>query len=259
MKITILTLFPEFFERFLDTSIIKRAISKDAVEVEVQNIRDFTLDKNGRVDDYPLGGGAGLVMKCQPVLDCLNSVRKDNSFVALTSPRGKTWSQNKAIEYSKLEHLIVICGHYEGIDERVNKHVDELVSIGDYILTGGEVAALTICDSIIRLLDGAITNESLDIESFDNDLLEYPQYTFPRDYEGDEVPEVLLCGNHKVVEKWRKKEQLKLTKKYRPDLFEKHKFTKEELKLLQEIEEENESPKWLTDALEKGKKFLNKK
>jgi tRNA (guanine37-N1)-methyltransferase len=133
------------------------------------------------------------------------------------------------------------------------------VSIGDYILTGGEVAALTICDSIIRLLDGAITNESLDVESFDDDLLEYPQYTFPRDYNGDVVPDVLLCGNHKVVEKWRKKEQLKLTKKYRPDLFSKHNFTKEELKLLQEIEEGNESPKWLEDALEKGKKFLDKK
>ena len=259
MKIDILTLFPEFFEKFLDTSIIKRAISKDAVEVEVHNIRDFTLDKNGRVDDYPLGGGAGLIMKCQPVLDCLKSIRKIDSFVALTSPRGTTWNQKKAIEYSKLDHLILVCGHYEGIDERVNNHVDELVSIGDYILTGGEVASLTICDSIIRLLDGAITNESLDIESFDDDLLEYPQYTFPRDYNGDVVPDVLLCGNHKVVEKWRKKEQLKLTKKYRPDLFDKHNFTKEELKLLQEIEEGNESPKWLEDALEKGKKFLDKK
>ena len=259
MKIDILTLFPEFFEKFLDTSIIKRAISKAAVEVEVHNIRDFTLDKNGRVDDYPLGGGAGLIMKCQPVLDCLKSIRKIDSFVALTSPRGTTWNQKKAIEYSKLDHLILVCGHYEGIDERVNKHVDELVSIGDYILTGGEVAALTICDSIIRLLDGAITNESLDIESFDDDLLEYPQYTFPRDYNGDVVPDVLLCGNHKVVGKWRKKEQLKLTKKYRPDLFDKHNFTKEELKLLQEIEEGNESPKWLEDALEKGKKFLDKK
>jgi len=259
MRIDILTLFPEFFERFLDTSIIKRAISKDAVEVKVHNIRDFTLDKNGRVDDYPLGGGAGLVMKCQPVLDCLKSVRKENSFVALTSPRGTVWNQKKAIEYSKLDHLVLICGHYEGIDERVNKYVDELVSIGDYILTGGEVATLAICDSIIRLLDGAITNESLDIESFDNDLLEYPQYTFPRDFEGDLVPDVLLCGNHKVVEKWRKKEQLKLTKKHRPDLYAKHNFTKEEQKLLQEIEEGNDNPKWLIEALEKGKKFLDKK
>ena len=259
MKITFLTLFPEFYNGFKETSIINKAVKKNLVQLETVNIRDYSKEKNKRVDDTIVGGGAGLVMKCQPVLDCLKSVRQENSFVALTSPRGTTWNQKKAIEYAKLDHLIFICGHYEGIDERVNKHVDELLSIGDFILTGGEVAALTICDSIIRLLDGAITNESLDIESFDDDLLEYPQYTFPRDFEGDVVPDVLLCGNHKVVEKWRKKEQLKLTKKYRPDLFEKHQFSKEEKKLLQEIEEENESPKWLVDALEKGKKFLDKK
>lgn len=256
MRIDILTLFPEFFERFLDTSIIKRAIQKEAVEIKIHNIRDFTLDKNNRVDDYPLGGGAGLVMKCQPVLDCLKSVKKDNSYVSLMSPRGNTFNQEMAKELSSKEHLILICGHYEGIDERVNSHVDSLISIGDYILTGGEIAAMTVSDAIIRLLDGAITNESLDIESFDDDLLEYPQYTFPRDYEGDLVPDILLCGNHKAVEKWRKKEQLKLTKKYRPDLYKKHNFTKEELKLVKEIEEGNDTPKWYLDALEKGKKFL---
>lgn len=258
MKIDILTLFPEFFDNFLNTSIIKRAISKGAVEVCIHNIRDFTTDKNNRVDDYPLGGGAGLVMKCQPVLDCLKSVRKENSIVALMSPRGEKYTQNKAISLSKIEHLIIICGHYEGIDERVNKYVDIQLSIGDYVLTGGEIAAMVISDSIIRLLDGAITNDSLDVESFDDNLLEYPQYTFPRDYEGDVVPDVLLCGNHEVVRKWRRKEQLRITKKYREDLFLKHDLTKEDKKLLIELKEGNENPKWLKDAIEKGKKFLDK-
>ena len=172
MKITILTLFPEMFESYLSNSIIKRAISKNLVEFELVNIRDFTLDKNHRVDNYPTGGGAGLIMQCQPILDSLKSVRKENSKVLLTSPRGNTFNQQKAIDLSKEEHLIFICGHYEGIDERVNKHVDELISLGDFILTGGEVAVMTISDAIVRLIDGVISNESTSEESFNNGLLE---------------------------------------------------------------------------------------
>lgn len=256
MKIDYLTLFPELFKPFLETSIIKRAISKGAVSVNVTNIRDFTLDKNNRVDDYPLGGGAGLIMKCQPILDCLKSVRKENSKVIYLSPKGKTFNQAMARELSKEEHLIFICGHYEGIDERVIEHVDMQISIGDYILTGGELPSMCIGDSIIRLLDGAISEGSLDIESFDNGLLEYPQYTFPRVYDGKEIPLILLCGNHEVVEKYRLKEQLKETMKYRPDLLKNREFNKLEKELLKEIEEGNEEPKWYLDALEKGKKFI---
>lgn len=257
MKIDILTIFPSMFDGFLSNSIIKRAISKGVVEVNIIDIRPFSEDKNKRIDDYPIGGGAGLVMKCQPVLDALKSVRRDNSNVILMSPRGEKYNQQIAHELlDNNEHLIFICGHYEGLDERINKHVDRFLSIGDYILTGGELASMVISDSLIRLIDGAINNESISDESFENGLLEYPQYTFPRVYEGDEVPLVLFSGNHEIVRKWRLKESLKLTKELRSDLLENRKYTKEELKLLKEIEENIDEPKWLVDALEKAKKFL---
>ena len=257
MKIDILTIFPSMFDGFLSNSIIKRAISKGVVEVNIIDIRPFSEDKNKRIDDYPIGGGAGLVMKCQPVLDALKSVRKDNSNVILMSPRGEKYNQQIAHELlDNNEHLIFICGHYEGLDERINKHVDRFLSIGDYILTGGELASMVISDSLIRLIDGAINNESISDESFENGLLEYPQYTFPRVYEGDEVPLVLFSGNHEIVRKWRLKESLKLTKELRSDLLENRIYTKEELKLLKEIEENIDEPKWLVDALEKAKKFL---
>ena len=256
MKISILTLFPEFFDGFLTNSIIKRAIAKEQVEIEIINIRDYTLDKYGRVDSAPVGGGAGLIMKCQPVLDCLKAVRKDNSHVILLSPRGKTYNQAKARYFAaNYKHLIIICGHYEGTDERINKYVDELVSIGDYILTGGEIGAEIISDSIIRLLDGVIAPESIVDESFENGLLEYPQYTEPFEYEGDKIPDILYSGNHTAINKWRKKQSLKLTKEYRPDLFDNYKLSKEEKKLLDELDS-NEQPKWEKDALEKGKKFI---
>ena len=256
MKISILTLFPEFFDGFLTNSIIKRAIAKEQVEIEIVNIRDYTLDKYGRVDSAPVGGGAGLIMKCQPVLDCLKTVRKDNSHVILLSPRGKAYNQAKARYFStNYEHLIIICGHYEGTDERINKYVDELVSIGDYILTGGEIGAEIIADSVIRLLDNVIAPESIVDESFENGLLEYPQYTEPFDYDGDKIPDILYSGNHTAIDKWRKKQSLKLTKEYRPDLFDNYKLSKEEKKLLDELDS-NEQPKWEKDALEKGKKFI---
>ena len=257
MKIDILTIFPSMFDGFLTNSIIKRAIGKGLVEINIIDIRPFSDDKNKRIDDYPLGGGAGLVMKCQPVLDALKSVKTDNSNVILMSPRGEKYNQKIAHELiDNNEHLIFICGHYEGLDERINKHVDRFISIGDYILTGGELASMVISDSIIRLIDGAISNESICDESFENGLLEYPQYTFPRVYEGDEVPLVLFSGNHEVVRKWRLKESLRLTKQLRKDLLKDRQFSKEELKLLKELDDNVEEPEWLKEALLKAKKFL---
>ena len=258
MKITILTLFPEMFESYLSNSIIKRAQSKNLVEFELVNIRDFTKNKNHRVDDYPTGGGAVLIMQCQPVLDALKSVKQESSKVLLTSPRGRTFSQEMALSLSKNEHIIFICGHYEGIDERVNKYVDELVSFGDFILTGGEVPVMAMSDSIIRLIKGVITEESIVDESFNNGLLEYPQYTFPYDYEGDTIPDILFSGNHQAIEKYRKKQSLVLTRKHRPDLFEKYELSKQDKKLLDEYDS-NITPKWETDALEKGHKFIKNK
>ena len=254
MRITILTLFPEMFDGFLTNSIIKRAISKGVVEIKIINIRDYTKDKYNRVDSAPVGGGAGLIMKCQPIIDSINSNRNELSKIIMLSPRGKTYNQAKAKELSHEKDIILLCGHYEGIDERVNKYVDEQISIGDYILTGGEIGSMVIADSIIRLLDGAITKESINEESFDDDLLEYPQYTEPYDYNGDKIPDILYSGNHEAINKWRKKKSLYLTKELRPDLFEKHQLTKKEKKLLDEGEKEKAS--WELAAIEKGRKFI---
>ena len=255
MKITILTLFPEMFDSFLNTSIIKRAISKEVIEFNIVNIRDFTLDKYGRVDSAPVGGGAGLIMKCQPVLDALKAQEKGKTI--LFSPRGKTFNQKKAHELTKEEHIILLCGHYEGLDERISHYIDEEISIGDYILTGGEIASLAVSDAIVRLLDGAITHESIEEESFENGLLEYPQYTEPYEYDGITIPDILYSGNHEAIAKWRKKESLRITKDRRPDLFKLYPLTKQDLKLLKEIEE-GTIGKWETNALEKGKKFIKK-
>ena len=253
MIIKILTLFPEMFDGFLTNSIIKRAIAKDVIKIEVINIRDYTTDKYNRVDSYPVGGGAGLVMKCQPIVDCLRKNRGDRAHTVMLSPRGKIYNQVKAHELLKEEELILLCGHYEGIDERVNKYVDEQISIGDYILTGGELGAMVISDSIIRLLDGAIAEESVVEESFENGLLEYPQYTEPYDYEGDKIPDILYSGNHTAINKWRQKQSLFLTKELRPDLFEKYNLSKQDIKLLNEGKEK---ASWELAAIEKGKKFI---
>lgn len=254
MKISILTLFPDMFDGFQTNSIIKRAIGKQIVEIEIINIRDFTKDPYGRVDTPPIGGGAGLIQKAQPIVDALESIKKEGSYTILTSPRGIPFNQSKAKELSHKDHLIIICGHYEGIDERVNKYTDELVSIGDYILTGGEIPAMAISDSIIRLLEGAISSESLEDESFNNLLLEYPQYTEPRDFRGDKVPDILYSGNHVAIAKWRRKQQLLLTKACRNDLFSQISLSKEDKKLLEDDEQ-----KWEKEAIEKGKKFMIKK
>ena len=256
MKITILTLFPEMFDGFMTNSIIKRAISKGLVEINVVNIREYTNDKYGRVDSAPVGGGAGLIMKCQPIIDCLNDVKDSSSHTIMLSPRGSQFSQQKAHFLEKnYQNIILLCGHYEGIDERVNQYVDEMISIGDYILTGGEIGAMAISDSIIRLIDGAISDDSTVEESFEDGLLEYPQYTEPFDYNGDKIPDILYSGNHTAINKWRKKQALRLTKKYRPDLLKNRNFTKEELKLLKELESD-EIPDWETKAIEKGHKFI---
>ena len=258
MKITILTLFPEMFDGFLTNSIIKRAIAKNLVEVRIVNIRDYTKDKYGRVDSAPVGGGAGLIMKCQPIIDCLKSVNDDNSHVVMLSPRGQQYNQKKVhLLLNSQQNLILLCGHYEGIDERVNDYVDEQISIGDYILTGGEIGAMAIADSIIRLIDGAIAEESVIEETFENDLLEYPQYTEPYDYDGKKIPLILYSGNHTAIEKWRRKQSLKLTKENRPDLFNKVALTKADKKLLYELESD-EIPDWETKAIEKGHKFTKK-
>lgn len=253
MKITILTIFPEMFDGFLTNSIIKRAIAKGAVEVEIDDIRKYTKDKYHRVDSAPVGGGAGLIMKCQPIVDAISAHKSEDSYVVHLSPKGNTYNQIKAKELSTKKDLILLCGHYEGIDERVNKYVDEEISIGDYVLTGGELGSMIISDSIIRLLDGAISKESIEEESFDDNLLEYPQYTEPYDYNGDKIPDILYSGNHTAINKWRRKQALNITKEKRPDLFEKHNLTKQDIKLL---EESKEKAAWEIAAIEKGKKFI---
>ena len=259
MKITILTLFPEMFDGFMTNSIIKRAIAKDLVQIRVVNIRDYTKDKYGRVDSAPVGGGAGLIMKCQPIIDCLKDVKERDSHVILLSPRGNTFNQNKAhMLCNNHKNLIILCGHYEGIDERVNKYVDEVISIGDYILTGGEIGAMAIADSVIRLIDGAIADESTVEESFEDGLLEYPQYTEPYDYNGDKIPDILYSSNHTAINKWRKKESLRITRECRPDLLKDRKLSKEEAKLLKEIDDDSQ-PDWEKKAIEKGHKFMKEK
>lgn len=221
MKISILTLFPEYFEPLWNTSIIKRAKEKDLFEYEVIDFRKFTQEKHGHVDDTPYGGGAGMVLMCQPILDALKSIRTENSTVILLTPQGQTFNQSRAKELSLKDHLIFICGHYEGFDERIRSLCDLELSVGDFILTGGEIPSMLIADSIIRLIPGVIEEESHLKESFNNNLLDYPEYTKPRIYNGMEVPEVLLSGDHKKIDAYRLEESIKRTKIRRPDLLEK--------------------------------------
>lgn len=221
MKIDILTLFPNMFNGFKDESIIKRAIDSKKVSINTINFRDFATNKHKKVDDTPYGGGSGMVLMCQPIFDAVNSIKKENSKVVLLSPQGKKFNQKKAYELSKEEHLILICGHYEGFDERIKSICDEEISIGDYVLTGGELPAMVLCDSIVRLVKGVIDDSSSLYESFNDNLLDYPTYTKPRNYKGMRVPEVLLSGDHEKIEKWRKEKRLELTKEKRPDLLSK--------------------------------------
>lgn len=238
MKITVLTLFPEFFDSFKSTSIIARALEKQEIEFETVDYRLFTKDKHNHVDDTPCGGGAGMVLMVQPIADALKSVRTENSYVVLMTPQGTPFKQQMAHTYATYDHLILICGHYEGFDERVRSLVDAEVSIGDYVLTGGEIGAMAVSDAVFRLCTGVIREESHEDDSFENGLLEYPQYTRPVDYEGQKVPEVLLSGHHANIRKWRLKESLRKTYLRRPELLRKREFTKEEKKLFNEILEE---------------------
>lgn len=238
MKITVLTLFPEFFDSFKSTSIIARALEKQEIEFETVDYRLFTKDKHNHVDDTPCGGGAGMVLMVQPIADALKSVRTENSYVVLMTPQGIPFKQQMAHTYAAYDHLILICGHYEGFDERIRSLVDAEVSIGDYVLTGGEIGAMAVSDAVFRLCTGVIREESHEDDSFENGLLEYPQYTRPVDYEGQKVPEVLLSGHHANIRKWRLKESLRKTYLRRPELLKGREFTKEEKKLFYEILEE---------------------
>lgn len=239
MKITILSLFPEYFTSFIETSVIGRAYKNGLFEFELINFRDFTNEKHGHVDDTPFGGGAGQVLMCQPILDALKAVRKENSKVILLSPQGQVFNQGKAFELSKEEHLIFICGHYEGFDERIREYVDLQISLGDFVLTGGEPACMVMCDAIVRLLKGTIKEQSSEDDSFSDGLLEYPQYTKPREYDGKTVPEVLWSGNHAKISQWRHEMALKNTARYRPDLLENRQFSKEDQKIIDSILKSN--------------------
>lgn len=240
MKITVLTLFPEFFDRFIDTSIIKRAIDSGCVSFTCVDYREFTNDKHHHVDDTPCGGGAGMVLMCQPIIDCIKAVKDEHSLVVMMTPQGKPFTQKLAHDFSQIDHLILLCGHYEGFDERIRAYVDMEVSLGDFVLTGGEGAAMVISDAVIRLLDGVILTRSHEDDSFENGLLEYPQYTRPIEYDGMRVPEVLLSGHHKNIRTWRLKESLRKTMLQRPDLLENRTFSAEEAVLMAEITQEME-------------------
>ena len=223
MKIDILTLFPSMFDGFLSCSIIKRAIDKKLVEINIINFRDYSKDPHHKVDDTPYGGGNGMVLMIQPIYDAVMSLKTVDSKVILLTPDGEKYNQKKAYDFSKLKHLIIICGHYEGFDERIRSIVDFSISIGDYILTGGEIPSMIITDSIVRLIPGVIEEKSHLNDSFNptTNLLDYPTYTKPREFNGMMVPDVLLSGNHKEIEEYRKKECINKTIKNRPDLLEK--------------------------------------
>lgn len=223
MRITVLTLFPEMFKGVIDESIIARAIHDKKVEIKIINFRDFSKDKHKKVDDYQYGGGAGMVLKLQPIVDCLKSIKTKNSHVVLMSPQGNKYNQTKVKQLAKYKDLIIIAGHYEGFDERIIHYVDEIISIGDYILTGGEIPAMVLVDSITRTLKGVISKDSLQSESFNNNLLDYPIYTKPLDFEGHKVPDILLSGNHKNINEFRNKQRLIKTKKMRKDIMKKGK------------------------------------
>ena len=218
MKIDILSLFPEMFDGFLESSIIKRAREQGYVDIKIHNFRDYSLDKHGRVDDYPYGGGAGMVLMCEPIFRCLDEIKTPESFIIMTGPAGHTFKQEMAVDLSKKKHLIILCGHYEGFDERIKSIVDMEVSIGDYVLTGGELPSMVMCDAITRLIPGVISAESLEVESFNDGLMDYPNYTRPEEFRGMRVPEVLLSGHHKNIEKYREEERIKRTKEIRKDL-----------------------------------------
>lgn len=240
MRITVLTLFKEQFDSFLNTSIISRILEKELCEVKVVDIRDYSKDKHRHVDDTPYGGGAGMLMRVDVLADAIRANRNDDTYVLLTSPKAKPYEEKDAYRLLEKEDLMIVCGHYEGVDDRISDFIDENVSIGDYVLTGGELPAMVVMDSIMRLINEGISSESLKEESYTDGLLEYPQYTRPFNFEGKEVPFVLTNGNHKEIRRFNLKGSLKETYLYRKDLLEKRDLSKEEKELLQEVIDELE-------------------
>lgn len=238
----IISLFPEMFEGPFQESILDRARQEGLLNVRLHNLRDYTLNKHGKVDDTPFGGGAGLVMNIEPIDRALQAIKQDRpqAYTVLLAPSGKRFDQGKAKELAEKSQIILVCGRYEGVDERVTENlVDEQLSIGDFVLSGGEIAAMVLVDAVTRLVPGVVGDPaSLEEESFENGLLEYPQYTRPRDYKGSEVPEVLVSGDHKKIKEWQRKAALKKTARNRPDLIEQLNLTAEERAMLDETNDE---------------------
>lgn len=255
MKITVLTLFPEMYDSFLSNSIIKRAIARNLIEIKLVNFRNYTTNKYHRVDSPPVGGGAGLILMCQPIIDALKDNSSDSTHKIVLSPRGSVFNQQKAIHLSKKDEILILCGHYEGIDERVYKYFDEEISIGDYILTGGETASFVLIDAISRLIKGVISEDSIKEETFNSPFIEYPQYAEPYEFEGEYVPDILYSGNHQAIEKYRLKKSIEYTFKYRPDLVKDYQFSKKEKELIEEINS-NKTPSWEEKTLLNAKKFI---
>lgn len=233
MNITVLTIFPEVFDSFLKMPLVERALKKGIANIRIVDIKPYAGGSFRHIDDSPSGGGKGMIMRVDTVLRAVDANKTERSRVILLSPKGQVYSQKKARELSKEDDIVLICGHYEGVDRRVENHVDDMISIGDYVLSGGEMAAEVIVDSIVRLLDGVIREGATEDESHENLLLEYPQYTKPVDYNGERIPDILLSGNHGAIEKWKHIEALKDTKRLRPDLFEKYSLSEEEKKALE--------------------------
>ncbi len=218
MVIDVLTLFPNMYDNFLTESIIKRAIDNGKVKVNIHNIRDYTVYNNNQVDDYPFGGGGGMVLMCDPIFRAIDALKDDDAFIIMMTPGGIVYKEKVAYDLSQKKHLIILCGHYEGFDERIKTIVDMEISIGDFVLTGGEIPSMVVMDSVIRLIPGVINSNSLTSESFNDNLLDYPNYTKPVEYRGIKVPDVLLSGHHENINKYRHEKQIELTKKNRPDL-----------------------------------------
>lgn len=233
MQFDVLTLFPEMFKS-LDESIIGRAKEKGLININLVNIRDFSKNKHKKVDDTPYGGGAGMIMMPDVVYDAYKSLKAENARVIYMSPQGQKLNQSKVVELSQEKHIVLLCGHYEGIDQRViDEIVDEEISVGDYVLTGGELPAMILIDSVSRYIEGVLKEDSTKEESFSEGLLEYPQYTRPEIFNGNKVPEVLLSGHHENIDKWRREQSLKITKKKRPDLFKNIKLSEKDKMILE--------------------------
>ena len=241
IRFDILTLFPEMIEGIINSSILKRARENNLLEINIIDFREFSTNKHHTVDDYAYGGGAGMLISVEPIHKALITIPGyETATKILTTPSGKVFNQQMAIDLSKEEHIIIVCGHYEGIDNRILNYIDEEISIGDYVLTGGEIPALTIVDAVSRLVKGVISDDSIVNESFMEGLLEYPQYTRPQVYDGHAVPDILLSGHHANIEKWKRREALKKTYKMRPDLLENAMLTPEDYAYLKELEKGNE-------------------